>query len=106
MVITFAAKKKMLLAAASVLASLMLLAWGSTMSAATTPVTASVVLLPGSQGIDRWRLDYCPLRKEGCPIGSRSVAEAWLFGFWVRRLAARSKFKEQEMAGNVAVDCP
>jgi hypothetical protein len=34
-------------------------------------------------------LEHCPLRKEGCPIGSRSVAEAWLFGFWARRLGAR-----------------
>ena len=66
-------------------------------------MTSSVVLLPGSQGIDRWGLEHCPLRKEGCPIGSRSVAEAWLFGFWARRLAARSKFKEHAMAGNVAV---
>lgn len=53
------------------------------MAASASAMTASVVPSPGSKNlvVGTWAL--VPLRPEGAwRIGSRSEAEAWLFGTW------------------------
>jgi hypothetical protein len=56
------------------------------MPASTTTLTTLVVPLPGRQ-FDRWDLDpWPPSGRRGCPIGSRSGAEAWLFGSCAPRI--------------------
>jgi hypothetical protein len=44
---------------------------------------------PTRGGLARWYLEPCPSGRRGYPIGSRSEAEAWLFGSWAPRAGAR-----------------